>query len=306
MRILDVGCGVGQNLGLLSKKGNYYGIDISSKNIENNKKYFPKYKFEVTDITKKTIFKDGFFDQIFCYDVLEHVDNLDNALNEIHRIINKTTGKLVVEVPSYFTETIFTKLNPNYNEQVGHKRCLAENEWIETIQKHGFYLHQKQLKKFKDLLYLSHKFFRGKKIISDMGEFDEGIVSNEDLLNTKIWLTENQYVENLFSDLYGKSLRLEFKTKPCKLISPKKIPDELDQLKQEKEKIKSENQNLSKQIGEVNKIVLNYQSENQNLSKQIEEVNINVSDIQTNLNTITSSKYYKIWRLYCKIKDTIK
>ncbi len=68
----------------------------------------------------------------------------------------------------------------------------------------------------------------------------------------------------------------------------------------------SENQNLTKQIEEINKVVSNYQSENQSLTKQIEEVNKNISDLQTNLNTITSSKYYKIWRFYCKIKDTIK
>lgn len=299
MKILDVGCGIGQNYDLLSKRGDYYGIDISLKNIENNKINFPKSKFEVADITSKTNFKDDLFDEIYCFDVLEHVDNLDNALTEIHRVINKTTGKLIIEVPSIFTETIFIKLNPNYNKEVGHKRCLSEDKWIETIQKYGFFLCLKQLKKFKDLLYLSHKFFRGKNIISDMGEFDEGIVSKEDILNTQIWLSENQYIENIYSGLYGKSLRLEFKTKPCKQINPKRIPDELDQMK-------SENQILSKQIEEVNKVVSNYKSENQNLSKQIEEVNKNISDIQTNLNIITSSKYYKIWRFYCKIKDTIK
>ena len=299
MKILDVGCGIGQNYNQLSKRGTYYGIDISTKNIENNRKLFPKSTFEVADITHKTNFKDGFFDEIYCLDVLEHVDNLDNALIELYRIINKTSGKLIIEVPSIFTETIFTRLNPKYNEQVGHRRCLSEKEWIESIQKYGFFLRQKQLKKFKDLLYLSYKFFRGKNIINDIGEFDEGIVTKEDILNTQIWLKDNQYVENLYSELYGKSLRLEFKTKLCKQINPKRIPDEFDQLNQE-------NQNLTKQIEEVNQVVSKYQSENQNLSKQIEEVNKNISDLQTNLNIITSSKYYKIWRFYCKIKDTIK
>ena len=63
---------------------------------------------------------------------------------------------------------------------------------------------------------------------------------------------------------------------------------------------------LSKQIKEVNKVVSNYQSENQNLTKQIEEVKQKISIHQNNLNVLTSSKYYKIWRLYCKLKDHLK
>ena len=237
MKILDIGCGIGQNLNLLCKKGNYYGIDISSKNIENNKNKFPQHKFTTADITKKTEFKDNFFDEIYCYDVLEHVDNLDKALSEINRIIDKKNGKLIIEVPSYFSETVFIKLNPKYNEQVGHKRCLTENEWIKKIKEHGFFLQQKKYKKFNDFLYLTHKFFRGKNIINDMGEFDEGISSKEDILNTEIWLSNNQIAENLYSKIYGKSLRLKFKTKPCKLIKAKNNPDAFEQIKKEKNKL---------------------------------------------------------------------
>lgn len=278
INILDVGCGIGQNLNILSQKGTYYGIDISPENIKNNQKKFSQYKFIIADITNKTIFKDGFFDQIFCYDVLEHVDNLDNALSEIYRIINKTTGKLIVEVPSYFSETIFIKLNPKYNDQVGHKRCLTENKWIEKIRKHGFFLQQKKYKKFNDFLYLIHKFFRGKKIINDMGEFDEGIFSKEDKLNNEIWLSNNQIVESLYSQIYGKSLRLEFKTKPCKLIKPKNNHDELSQIKKEKEELQ---QNLN---------IINQDKEKLN----------------KDLNQIQSSKTYKLWQKFNQIKKIFK
>ena len=71
------------------------------------------------------------------------------------------------------------------------------------------------------------------------------------------------------------------------------------------ELIQQEKENQAKQIEEINKVISNYQSENQSLKKRIEEVNQNISNVQTNLNKITSSKYYKMWRLYCKFKDII-
>lgn len=246
IKILDVGCGIGQNLDLLSQKGTYYGVDISSKNTKCNQNKFPQHKFITTDITKKTKFKNNFFDQIFCLDVLEHVNNLDNALSEIYRIINKTTGKLIVEVPSFFSESIFIKLNPKYNDQVGHKRNLSEKEWIEKIKKHGFFLRQKKYKKFNDFLYLSYKFFRGKKIINQMGEFDEGILSKEDKLNSDIWLSNNQLIDNLYSPIYGKSLKLVFTTKPCKIIKSKYNIKAI-------KNITSENKFLKKELAQIQK-----------------------------------------------------
>ena len=271
IRILDIGCGIGQNLDLLSQKGIYYGIDISSENIKSNQNKFPQHKFITTDITKKTKFKNNFFDQIFCFDVLEHVDNLDDTLTEIYRIINKNTGKLIVEVPSYFSESVFIKLNSNYNNQVGHKRNLSEKEWIKKIKEHGFFLRQKKYKKFNDFLYLSYKFFRGKNIINQMGEFDEGILSKEDKLNSDIWLLSNKLINNLYSPIYGKSLKLVFITKPCKLIKSK--------------------YNI--------KIIENITSQNQFLKEENKK-------IKNKLIKIQKSKLYKIYQKYNKIKKIFK
>lgn len=210
--ILDIGCGTGQNYLKLSKYGIYHGIDISTTNIESNLTKFPKAHFSVADITKKINYPDNYFDNIYCYDVLEHVNNLDSTLVEIKRIL-KATGKLIVEVPSYFSESIFIKLNPKYNKQVGHKRNLTENEWVETIKGYGFFLRKMKYKNFNDFLYLTYKFYRGKNIINQMGEFNEGVLSKEDKINSDIWLQKNQLANKLYSPLYGKSLRLVFNTK---------------------------------------------------------------------------------------------
>lgn len=264
LKILDVGCGTGQNYHEFLQHGEYYGIDISLENIKSNTINFPRAHFSVADITKHTNFPNNYFDKIFCYDVLEHVNNLDNSLTEIYRIINKTTGKLIVEVPSYFSESIFIKLNPKYNDQVSHKRNLTEKEWIEKIQKHGFFLRRKKYKKFNDFLYLTYKFFRGKNIINEMGEFDEGILSKEDKLNSEIWSLNNQLINSLYSPLYGKSLKLEFKTKPCKLIKYKNNIQIIEKITFENQSLKYKNQKIKSELIQIqkSKIYKTYQQYN--------------------------------------------
>ena len=112
--------------------------------------------------------------------------------------------------------------------------------------------------------------------------------------NFQKYVNNNDFTINTNpKNFYNNYQRLKLNTEPIKYFTPLS-------------NYQSENQNLTKQIEEVNKVVSNYQTENQNLSKQIEEVNKNISDLQTNLNIIISSKYYKIWRIYCKFKDAIK
>jgi len=52
-------------------------------------------------------FEDGQFEQVFAYDVLEHVDDVPRVLEEIHRI--STTGALLcVTVPHFSSANAFT------------------------------------------------------------------------------------------------------------------------------------------------------------------------------------------------------
>ena len=152
-KILDIGCGIGQNYDSLVKKGEYWGIDISSEFVKEAKKNCREGKFVVGDITKETSLPSSYFDEIYCFDILEHVRILRNALCEIKRTI-KPKGKLIVEVPIFLSEKIFIALNPKYRKQTGHKRILREKDWIKRIEKLGFTLEGKSYKKSADILYL--------------------------------------------------------------------------------------------------------------------------------------------------------
>ena len=90
-RLLDVGCGDATLTRYLDSSIEYYGIDV--KTIANN--------WVVTvDITKDVFpFKSNYFDYVVCTEVLEHIDNHQNCLGEICRIL-KPDGLLLGTIPN--------------------------------------------------------------------------------------------------------------------------------------------------------------------------------------------------------------
>ena len=228
----------------------------------------------------------------------------EKVFNEVKKIKNKYYSQLKI----FLIKKYFDDANSNFkNNSIDllhidglHTYEAVEhdfNNWISKVKKDGIIM-------FHDIVEIKDDF---------------GVYKLWDKLKTKYTSLEFYHSHGLgviflkppkpnifcypdiWSHYYNKIFNFNISqntlTKANSELQKKSI--QIDQLNQE-------NQNLSKQIEEVNKVVSEYQSENQNLSKQIEEINKNISNLQTNLNTITSSKYYKIWRFYCKIKDTIK
>ncbi len=102
--ILDVGC----KDGYLLKTIRNYNQSCKCYGIEKNPNVLEMIKtcdVRVADVTDLP-FEDNFFDKIFVLDVLEHVKELDKAIEEIKRVI-KTHGNVILSGP---TETWFYKL----------------------------------------------------------------------------------------------------------------------------------------------------------------------------------------------------
>lgn len=90
--ILDLGCGEGRLYTLLSKRGDYRGIDIDLGYITKAKTSFPDGYFEMMN-ADYLYFKDTCFDIIFCgFNVIDEIGN--KALSEIYRVL-KTGGLLI-------------------------------------------------------------------------------------------------------------------------------------------------------------------------------------------------------------------
>ncbi len=93
-KILDVGCGNGTLLNLLTSNKNYdlHGVDVyEQKNT--------KWKYKLCDITDKIDYPAGYFDLVVLGEIIEHVPDPDHLLAEAHRVLKKD-GCLIVTTPN--------------------------------------------------------------------------------------------------------------------------------------------------------------------------------------------------------------
>jgi 2-polyprenyl-3-methyl-5-hydroxy-6-metoxy-1,4-benzoquinol methylase len=100
INILDVGCGVGPLLKHLTKfsQVNVYGVDISEKAVKAARRVgYNAFRCNVE--TEKLPFNANFFDIIVVNNVLEHLNEPDKSLREIHRTM-KENGKFILCVPN--------------------------------------------------------------------------------------------------------------------------------------------------------------------------------------------------------------
>jgi ubiquinone/menaquinone biosynthesis C-methylase UbiE len=175
-KILDIGCGTGNLLNYLAKKDKksyFFGVEIEKETIKraNKNKYCKREEFVLGD-AEKLPFKNNFFDEIYCYEVLEHVENLDKVLNEINRVLRKQ-GKLRITVPLEKSEKILIKYNPDYPKQIGHKRFFSKEEIEKILKKKDFGIKFHKTCNAIEHLYWRHVFKRGGRIINQLGEVDK-------------------------------------------------------------------------------------------------------------------------------------
>jgi SAM-dependent methyltransferase len=97
-RILDVGCGTGANLELLSRFGEAEGVDVSeaalafcrARGLENVRR----------GAAEKLPYEDGSFDLVTALDVVEHLDDDVAGLREMRRVLSKS-GRALLFVPAF-------------------------------------------------------------------------------------------------------------------------------------------------------------------------------------------------------------
>jgi ubiquinone/menaquinone biosynthesis C-methylase UbiE len=100
-KVLDIGCGCGLGLrliNLLYPYKNLYGVDISSTAIDRVGKLIPSAKLLVSKVPP-LIFENDSFDTIIATEILEHVDNAEDLIKEIVRVL-KPTGRLLMTFPN--------------------------------------------------------------------------------------------------------------------------------------------------------------------------------------------------------------
>ena len=100
---LEVGAGLGEHLDyetLTSEQARgYYCNEYRENMAAEIRRRHPEVQTIVGDCQKRMDFADGTFDRILAIHVLEHLPNLPACLAELHRLINKERGQLLVVIP---------------------------------------------------------------------------------------------------------------------------------------------------------------------------------------------------------------
>lgn len=102
-RIIDIGCGTGQNLGMLDslKRARVVGVDRSSIALELARKAYPRCELVRADINRALPFPDQYFDLATIFNVLYHswVESELATLKETRRIL-RPDGLLLITEPA--------------------------------------------------------------------------------------------------------------------------------------------------------------------------------------------------------------
>ena len=115
--VLDIGCGVGQVVSVLTQAGcKAYGVDVSEPNIARAKQMSPLC--ELYD-GKRLPFADNFFATVGALNVLEHVDEPEKFITELVRVTARG-GKIVISSPNFFRVFGFRDYHPHMRG-VGNK-----------------------------------------------------------------------------------------------------------------------------------------------------------------------------------------
>lgn len=186
--ILDIGCGTGANIHLLSRFGIVTGVDYFDEALafcrENG---FDNVRKD--DAHKLSTFEDNSVDLVAALDVLEHVDD-GQALTAIGRIL-KPGGHVVATVPA------FKYLWSGHDDVAHHLRRYRKNELRIKFEGAGFRI--QKLTYFNTLLFAPVALSRLLKRVlgSDDGPKSDLVMPSQSLnrLLTTIFASERHFLK---------------------------------------------------------------------------------------------------------------
>jgi SAM-dependent methyltransferase len=128
LRFLDVGCGTGANLEMLSQFGEAEGVDVSDDALEFCREKGLKVE---KGLAEKLPFEDETFDMTTALDVIEHLDDDVAGLKEMFRV-TKRGGYSLIFVPA------FMWLWGVQDDVSNHRIRYTKTQVVERLKKAGY------------------------------------------------------------------------------------------------------------------------------------------------------------------------
>jgi 2-polyprenyl-3-methyl-5-hydroxy-6-metoxy-1,4-benzoquinol methylase len=156
--ILELGCTYGYLFKHLNGYKNLYGIDISKHAIKIAKTLNKKANLKVMNV-EKLEFKEHTFDLILAIDVLEHLPNPKQGIQEISRVLKpKKILIIVTPNPNSYSHKIKKKDWFAYKDPT-HISIHNQEYWLNLLQENNFKIKKTTTIDLFDFPYLT-KFAR--------------------------------------------------------------------------------------------------------------------------------------------------
>lgn len=132
-KVLDLGAGKGWYSTHLAEKG-YQVVSMDQHPLFDH----PKVKILQRDLEQPLPFRDETFDTVLAWDVIEHIENEENILSEIYRVL-KQEGILLLSVPHADDSRIASSyLTYCHFKNRTHKREYLPDELEKRLVQFGF------------------------------------------------------------------------------------------------------------------------------------------------------------------------
>lgn len=127
-RLLDVGCGTGGMLPLLSELGEVEGVESSPEALQRARAKFPEHRLEPCELPQDL--PQGTWDVITAFDVIEHLDEPVQSL-KLMRSRLRFDGQVVITVPA------FQFLWGQHDELNHHRRRYSRSQLVSELKSAG-------------------------------------------------------------------------------------------------------------------------------------------------------------------------
>ena len=145
--LLDLGCGEGRHTisAALEAALTAWGIDLREQDLATCASRFDDFRAQAPGhvlLAKASgfalPFADDSFDRVICSEVLEHIIDYQQVLEEIDRVL-KPGGLLAVSVPRYGPEWLCWRLSDAYHEvEGGHVRIFRADELDDAVRERPY------------------------------------------------------------------------------------------------------------------------------------------------------------------------